>query len=99
MILGLCWLVSMLVGLDPMLGWNQCTGSASYIECQYLAVMRMDYVVYFSFFTWILLPWLIMCALCTEMFYIMWTKLSPSSASCGQPRGTADSSRLTAEPT
>uniref|UniRef100_A0A8C4XJK2 G-protein coupled receptors family 1 profile domain-containing protein n=1 Tax=Falco tinnunculus TaxID=100819 RepID=A0A8C4XJK2_FALTI len=58
-ILGICWLVSVLVGLVPMLGWNQHMGSSSYIECRYLAVMRMDYVVYFSFFTWILLPLLV----------------------------------------
>uniref|UniRef100_A0A8C4TWA7 G-protein coupled receptors family 1 profile domain-containing protein n=1 Tax=Falco tinnunculus TaxID=100819 RepID=A0A8C4TWA7_FALTI len=75
-ILGICWLVSVLVGLVPMLGWNQHMGSSSYIECRYLAVMRMDYVVYFSFFTWILLPLLVMCALYTEIFYVMWTKLS-----------------------
>ncbi|KFZ56170.1 Adenosine receptor A3, partial [Antrostomus carolinensis] len=80
-ILGLCWLVSMLVGLVPMLGWNKHTGSSSYIECHYLAVMRMDYVVYFSFFAWILLPLLIMCALYAEIFCIMWIKFSPSSAS------------------
>lgn len=80
-ILGLCWLLSVLVGLVPMLGWNQHVSSSSYIECHYLAVMRMDYVVYFSFFTWILLPLLIMCALYTKIFYIMWIKLSPSSAS------------------
>ncbi|NXN72553.1 AA3R protein, partial [Himantopus himantopus] len=80
-ILGLCWLVSVLVGLVPMLGWNQHTGSSSYIECHYLAVMRMDYVVYFSFFAWILLPLLIMCALYTAIFYIMWIKQSLSSAS------------------
>ncbi|NWS77061.1 AA3R protein, partial [Crotophaga sulcirostris] len=80
-VLGLCWFVSMLVGLVPMLGWNQHTSSSSYIECHYLAVMRMDYVVYFSFFTWILLPLLTMCALYTEIFCIMWIKLSPSSAS------------------
>ncbi|XP_009702251.1 PREDICTED: adenosine receptor A3 [Cariama cristata] len=80
-ILGLCWLVSVLVGLVPMLGWNQHRGSSSYIECRYLAVMRMDYVVYFSFFTWILLPLLIMCAFYAEIFYIMWIKLSLSSTS------------------
>ncbi|NXS71510.1 AA3R protein, partial [Pandion haliaetus] len=80
-ILGLCWLLSMLVGLVPMLGWNQHVGSSSYIECHYLAVMRMDYVVYFSFFTWILLPLLIMCALYAKIFYIMWIKLSPRAAS------------------
>ncbi|NXT23882.1 AA3R protein, partial [Syrrhaptes paradoxus] len=87
-ILGLCWLVSVLVGLVPMLGWNQDTGSSSYIECHFLAVMRMDYVVYFSFFTWILLPLLIMCALYAEIFYIMWVKLSPSSASPPGEGGT-----------
>ncbi|NXA24731.1 AA3R protein, partial [Ibidorhyncha struthersii] len=80
-ILGLCWLVSVLVGLVPMLGWNRRTGSSSYIECHYLAVMRMDYVVYFSFFAWILLPLLIMCALYTAIFYNMWIKQSLSSAS------------------
>ncbi|KAK4809344.1 hypothetical protein QYF61_024580 [Mycteria americana] len=57
------------------------TGSSSYIECCYLAGMRMDYVVYFSFFAWILLPLLIVCALYTEIFYIMWIKLGLSSAS------------------
>ncbi|XP_061219148.1 adenosine receptor A3-like [Neopsephotus bourkii] len=86
--LALCWLVSVLVGLVPMLGWNRHTGSSSHIECHYLAVMRMDYVVYFSFFAWILLPLLVMCALYAEIFYIMWVKLSPSSASgetaCGK---------------
>ncbi|NXR05210.1 AA3R protein, partial [Sagittarius serpentarius] len=80
-ILGACWLVSVLVGLIPILGWNRHMGSSSYIGCRYLAVMRMDYVVYFSFFTWILLPVLIMCALYTKIFYIMWIKLHPSSAS------------------
>ncbi|XP_074971952.1 adenosine receptor A3-like [Phalacrocorax aristotelis] len=79
--LGLCWLVAVLVGLVPMLGWNQHTGSSSYIECRFLAVMKMDYVVYFSFFTWIVLPLLIMCALYAEIFYIMSIKLSLSSAS------------------
>ncbi|NXK46836.1 AA3R protein, partial [Chauna torquata] len=80
-ILGFCWLISVLVGLVPLLGWNQHTGGSSHIECHYLAVMRMDYVVYFSFFTWILLPLLIMCVLYAEIFYTIWTKLSPISAS------------------
>ncbi|XP_069732273.1 adenosine receptor A3-like isoform X2 [Phaenicophaeus curvirostris] len=35
----------------------------------------------FSFFTWILLPLLIMCALYAEIFYIIWIKLSLGSAS------------------
>ncbi|KAM9185123.1 adenosine receptor A3-like [Mergus octosetaceus] len=79
-ILGLCWLVSVLVGLVPLLGWNQHTGGSGYIECHFLAVMRKDYMVYFSFFTWILLPSLIMCTLYAKIFYIMRTKLSRNSA-------------------
>ncbi|XP_009637722.1 adenosine receptor A3 [Egretta garzetta] len=80
-ILGLCWLVAVLVGLVPMMGWNQHMGGSSYIECHYLAVMRMDYVVYLSFFACILLPLLVMCVLYAEIFYIMWIKLRLSSAS------------------
>nr|XP_010306466.1 PREDICTED: adenosine receptor A3 [Balearica regulorum gibbericeps] len=80
-VLGLCWLVSVLVGLVTMLGWNQHTGNWSYTKCHHLAVMRMDYVVYFGFFTWFLLPLLIMCALYTEIIYIVGIKLRPSSAS------------------
>uniref|UniRef100_A0A8B9SS31 G-protein coupled receptors family 1 profile domain-containing protein n=1 Tax=Anas platyrhynchos TaxID=8839 RepID=A0A8B9SS31_ANAPL len=48
--------------------------------CHFLAVMRKDYVVYFSFFTWILLPSLIMCTLYAKIFHIMRTKLSQNSA-------------------
>lgn len=79
-ILGLCWLLSVLVGLVPLMGWNQHTGGSSYIECHFLAVMRKDYVVYFSFFTWILLPSIIMCTLYAKIFHIMRTKLSQNSA-------------------
>nr|XP_021123960.3 adenosine receptor A3 [Anas platyrhynchos]XP_038024136.1 adenosine receptor A3 [Anas platyrhynchos] len=79
-ILGLCWLLSVLVGLVPLMGWNQHMGGSSYIECHFLAVMRKDYVVYFSFFTWILLPSLIMCTLYAKIFHIMRTKLSQNSA-------------------
>ncbi|KAG6931497.1 adenosine A3 receptor, partial [Chelydra serpentina] len=41
--------------------------------------MRMDYMVYFSFFAWILIPLILMCALYIEIFYIIRTKLSQSA--------------------
>ncbi|KFQ74969.1 Adenosine receptor A3, partial [Phoenicopterus ruber ruber] len=74
--LGLCWSVSLLVGLLPMFGWNK-TGSrnSDFLKCRFTSVMRMDYMVYFSFFIWILIPLLIMCALYVEIFYIIRTKL------------------------
>ncbi|NWW93420.1 AA3R protein, partial [Rhynochetos jubatus] len=75
--LGLCWSVSLLVGLVPMFGWNKREPrNAGFLRCRFISVMRMDYMVYFSFFTWILVPLLIMCALYAEIFYIIRTKLS-----------------------
>ncbi|NXX77832.1 AA3R protein, partial [Urocolius indicus] len=75
--LALCWAVSLLVGLVPMFGWNNADPrSSDFLRCRFLSVMRMDYMVYFTFFTWILVPLLIMCALYIEIFYIIRTKLS-----------------------
>ncbi|KFP31712.1 Adenosine receptor A3, partial [Colius striatus] len=80
--LALCWAVSLLVGLVPMLGWNKAEPSSSdFLRCRFLSVMRMDYMVYFTFFTWTLVPLLIMCALYIEIFYIIRTKLSQGAGS------------------
>ncbi|NXK89822.1 AA3R protein, partial [Formicarius rufipectus] len=72
--LGLCWSLSLLGGLIPMFGWNK-SRSSNFLKCRFMSVMRMDYMVYFSFFTWTLLPLLIMCALYAEIFHIIRTKL------------------------
>ncbi|NXG84317.1 AA3R protein, partial [Stercorarius parasiticus] len=73
----LCWSVSLLVGLVPMFGWNRTESrSSGFLNCQFTSVMRMDYMVYFGFFIWTLVPLLIMCALYAEVFYIVRTKLS-----------------------
>ncbi|XP_007975772.1 adenosine receptor A3 isoform X3 [Chlorocebus sabaeus] len=79
--LGLCWLVSFLVGLTPMFGWNMKLTSeyhrnVTFLSCQFLSVMRMDYMVYFSFFTWIFIPLVVMCAIYLDIFYIIRNKLS-----------------------
>lgn len=73
--LGLCWSLSLLVGLTPMFGWNK-QRSAPYHTCGFTSVIRMDYMVYFSFFAWTLIPLSIMCALYVAVFYIIRTKLS-----------------------
>ncbi|KFQ94925.1 Adenosine receptor A3, partial [Nipponia nippon] len=74
--LGFCWSVSLLVGLVPMFGWNNREPrNSDFLRCQFASVMRMDYMVYFGFFTWTLVPLLIMCALYIEIFYIIRTKL------------------------
>ncbi|NXS42558.1 AA3R protein, partial [Balaeniceps rex] len=74
--LGLCWSVSLLVGLVPMFGWNKTEPrNSDFLRCRFTSVMRMDYMVYFGFFTWTLVPLVIMCALYIEIFYIIRTKL------------------------
>ncbi|NXI35430.1 AA3R protein, partial [Galbula dea] len=79
--LGLCWAVSLLAGLVPMFGWNKADPrNSGFLRCRFISVMRMDYMVYFGFFTWTLVPLLIMCALYIEIFYIIRTKLSQGTA-------------------
>lgn len=64
-----------------MFGWNKAAPRISgSLPCQFMAVMRMDYMVYFCFFTCTLAPLLIMCALYAEIFYIIHTKLSQGSS-------------------
>ncbi|KFQ23835.1 Adenosine receptor A3, partial [Merops nubicus] len=79
--LGLCWSMSLLVGLIPMFGWNNMEPQHSeLLRCRFTAVVRMDYLVYFGFFAWTLVPLFIMCALYAEIFYIIRTKLSQGTA-------------------
>ncbi|NXL94624.1 AA3R protein, partial [Alectura lathami] len=75
--LGSCWFLSLLVGLIPMFGWNNLKPrNTSSHTCEFASVMRMDYMVYFEFFLWTLVPLTIMCALYVQIFYILRTQLS-----------------------
>ncbi|XP_010000493.1 PREDICTED: adenosine receptor A3 [Chaetura pelagica] len=86
--LGLCWSVSLLLGLVPMFGWNKAEGISSDLpRCRFTSVMRMDYMVYFGFFTCTLVPLLIMSALYIEIFYIIRKKLSQGAAGVRGARG------------
>ncbi|XP_049590379.1 adenosine receptor A1 [Syngnathus scovelli] len=77
----LCWLVSFLAGLVPMVGWNnrQVLGNLSgsdYMVCEFTAVMRMDYMVYFNFFGWVVVPLAVMIALYAEIFRVIRRQLN-----------------------
>nr|XP_013805952.1 PREDICTED: adenosine receptor A3-like [Apteryx mantelli mantelli] len=86
--LGLCWSASLLAGLVPMFGWNKgAHRNPDLLNCRFVSVMRMDYMVYFGFFTWTLVPLTIMCALYAEIFYIIRTKLSQGTTN-GKVAGT-----------
>ncbi|CAJ1051657.1 adenosine receptor A1-like [Xyrichtys novacula] len=81
----LCWLVSIIVGLTPMLGWNNLqhlhnNGSLItddlLVTCEFETVISMDYMVYFNFFGWVLPPLLLMLAIYAEIFYMIHKQLN-----------------------
>lgn len=53
---------------------NESNGTT--LVCQFRSVVSMDYMVYFSFFTWILVPLVIMCIIYLDIFYIIRNRLS-----------------------
>ncbi|XP_008294610.1 adenosine receptor A1b [Stegastes partitus] len=79
-----CWTVAFIVGLTPMLGWNnlkrlQQNGSISsdlIITCRFENVISMDYMVYFNFFGWVLPPLLLMLVIYAEIFYMIHKQLN-----------------------
>ncbi|XP_061545126.1 adenosine receptor A1-like [Phycodurus eques] len=77
----LCWVLSFLTGLVPMVGWNNrhVLGNLSgsdYMMCEFTAVMRMDYMVYFNFFGWVVAPLAVMIALYVEIFRVIRRQLN-----------------------
>ncbi|XP_029007628.1 adenosine receptor A1-like [Betta splendens] len=92
----LCWLVSIIVGLTPMLGWNNLhrlrdNGSVItddlLVTCEFETVISMDYMVYFNFFGWVLPPLLLMLAIYAEIFYMIHKQLNKKvTASHTDPR-------------
>ncbi|XP_032369993.1 adenosine receptor A1 [Etheostoma spectabile] len=88
----LCWILSFLTGLVPMIGWNNrnvqgnLSGSSD-IVCEFTAVMRMDYMVYFNFFGWVVVPLSIMIALYGEIFRVIRRRLNQrAEATCDGDR-------------
>ncbi|XP_060628456.2 adenosine receptor A1 isoform X1 [Anolis sagrei] len=85
-----CWLVSFLVGLTPMFGWNNLnkmrkahnySQSEFTVSCQFENVISMEYMVYFNFFVWVLPPLLLMFAIYVEVFKIIRKQLNKKVAS------------------
>uniref|UniRef100_A0A3Q2QZB3 Adenosine A1 receptor n=1 Tax=Fundulus heteroclitus TaxID=8078 RepID=A0A3Q2QZB3_FUNHE len=81
----LCWLVSIIVGLTPMFGWNNLQfilnnrtliSEELVVTCQFETVISMDYMVYFNFFGWVLPPLLLMLAIYVEIFYMIHKQLT-----------------------
>ncbi|XP_047203288.1 adenosine receptor A1-like isoform X2 [Girardinichthys multiradiatus] len=92
----LCWLVSIIVGLTPMFGWNNLhvllnngtlITEELEVTCEFETVISMNYMVYFNFFGWVLPPLLLMLAIYVEIFYMIHKQLNKKvTASHTDPR-------------
>ncbi|TDH13746.1 hypothetical protein EPR50_G00036240 [Perca flavescens] len=88
----LCWILSFLTGLVPMIGWNNRNvqgnlSSSSDIVCEFTTVMRMDYMVYFNFFGGVVVPLSVMIALYGEIFRVIRRQLNRrAEATCDGDR-------------
>lgn len=80
----LSWLVSIVVGLTPMFGWNNLgqlrlndsLSADGLVTCEFETVISMDYMVYFNFFGWVLPPLLLMLGIYAEIFYMIHRQLN-----------------------
>lgn len=69
-IIAICWLLSIIIGLTPMMGWHGPVNNVSsthhipcptgYMNCLFESVVDMSYMVYFNFFGCVLVPLLLM---------------------------------------
>uniref|UniRef100_A0A452J656 G-protein coupled receptors family 1 profile domain-containing protein n=1 Tax=Gopherus agassizii TaxID=38772 RepID=A0A452J656_9SAUR len=87
-----CWIVSLLVGLTPIFGWNNlnkmrrtqeanASHTAFVIRCQFENVISMEYMVYFNFFVWVLPPLLLMLIIYLEVFNLIRKQLDKKVSS------------------
>ncbi|KAK6313012.1 adenosine A2a receptor a [Coregonus clupeaformis] len=73
-IIAVCWVLSIIIGLTPMLGWNKFTERPNstcppgLMECLFEEVVVMDYMVYFNFFACVLMPLLLMLVIYLRIF-------------------------------
>ncbi|KAI1882436.1 hypothetical protein AGOR_G00250690 [Albula goreensis] len=75
--IAICWTLSVLIGLMPMLGWNRCGGDGANTtspcppgttQCLFEGVVTMEYMVYFNFFACVLPPLVAMLGIYTCIF-------------------------------
>uniref|UniRef100_A0A667Z593 Adenosine receptor A2 n=1 Tax=Myripristis murdjan TaxID=586833 RepID=A0A667Z593_9TELE len=74
-IIAVCWVLSVGIGLTPMMGWNTgvTTRNSSrchegLTECLFEEVVTLDYMVYFNFFGFVLVPLLAMLVIYAHIF-------------------------------
>ncbi|XP_053326377.1 adenosine receptor A2a [Spea bombifrons] len=93
-IIAVCWLLSFIIGLTPMLGWhkpmsqaiNSSRCSPQMLECLFESVVTMDYMVYYNFFACVLVPLLLMLGIYLRIFMAARRQLKQMElkVSCGE---------------
>lgn len=85
-----CWVLSFIVGLVPMFGWNNIsslrkeqnsTFGEIIITCEFETVISMEYMVYFNFFVWVLPPLILMLIIYLEVFNLIQRQLNKKVSS------------------
>lgn len=85
-----CWVLSFIVGLVPMFGWNNINNlrklhNSTYgeiiITCEFETVISMEYMVYFNFFVWVLPPLILMLIIYLEVFNLIQKQLNKKVSS------------------
>ncbi|XP_073471753.1 adenosine receptor A1 isoform X1 [Aquarana catesbeiana] len=85
-----CWVLSFIVGLVPMFGWNNIsnlrkeqnsTFGEIFITCEFETVISMEYMVYFNFFVWVLPPLILMLIIYLEVFNLIQRQLNKKVSS------------------
>ncbi|XP_040012345.1 adenosine A2a receptor a [Xiphias gladius] len=73
-IIAICWVLSIIIGLTPMMGWHKLSESSNstcspgLMKCLFEEVVVMEYMVYFNFFACVLIPLLMMLAIYLRIF-------------------------------
>ncbi|XP_069019384.1 adenosine A2a receptor b [Embiotoca jacksoni] len=78
-IIALCWVLSVGIGLTPMLGWNMGWNSTitssrgnscpeGMTQCLFEGVVTLEYMVYFNFFGCVLVPLVVMLVIYAHIF-------------------------------
>ncbi|XP_067458578.1 adenosine A2a receptor a [Thunnus thynnus] len=95
-IIAICWVLSIIIGLTPMMGWHKVAKSSNstcpngLMKCLFEEVVNMEYMVYFNFFACVLIPLLLMLAiyLCIFMAACHQLKLIEMKAAHGEKSRT-----------
>ncbi|KAE8622065.1 hypothetical protein XENTR_v10005082 [Xenopus tropicalis] len=90
-IIAVFWILSFVIGLIPLMGWNRLDKNCSHepgmshnctVQCLFEKVVTMSYMVYFNFFGFVLLPLLIMLGIYIKIFMVARKQLRQIELKC-----------------